>query len=118
MRKIINECVQCDLPCIDCGRKHVEALFCDRCNLQINDGYRFEGEDYCEYCLLDLIIKRYFDSREAIEKFYNSIGALNEEDGNFSYDEMINDLNVDDLDDLIKYLGIAARPIGDWAFEE
>ena len=116
MIKIINECVQCDLPCIDCGRKRVEALFCDCCDLQINDGYRFEGEDYCESCLLELIIKRYFDSREAIENFYRATGAIEDEISNLSYEEMINDLTIGDLDDLIKYLGIAARPIGDWAF--
>lgn len=117
MIKEINECVGCDIPCINCGRKHVERLFCDTCDLDIEFGYRFEGEDYCPACLIELIKKRYFDTKETAENFLNFLYQdcpwLREEP-NFeeaSYEELLNLIDEADLDKAISYLGIAARPI-------
>lgn len=115
MIKEINECVSCDIPCIDCGRKHVEKLFCDTCDLDIDFGYRFEGEDYCSACLINLIKKRYFDTKEAAENFIRFVyedrpwWIDNLEDT--SYEELLSLIDEIDLNKTISYLGIAARPI-------
>ncbi len=56
MMKIENHCNCCDLPCIDCGRKHVEVYYCDKCDPKceepLEEVYESEGEELCEACLL------------------------------------------------------------------
>ena len=52
MIKYENECVDCDLPCIDCGRKNVKHLYCDKCGDDVETLYNFLGEELCEECLL------------------------------------------------------------------
>ena len=52
MIKYENECVDCGLPCIDCGRKNVKHLYCDKCGDDVEELYNFLGEELCEECLL------------------------------------------------------------------
>jgi hypothetical protein len=53
VKKIENHCVCCDIPCIDCGRKHVTVYYCDECGEEIYDDVYDDGEqDLCESCLL------------------------------------------------------------------
>ena len=52
MVKYENECVGCGLPCIDCGRKNIKHLYCDKCGDDVETLYNFLGEELCEDCLL------------------------------------------------------------------
>ena len=49
-----NECVGCPMGCINCGRKHVPHIYCDKCGEEIDyDSDRWDAdEDYhvCKYC--------------------------------------------------------------------
>lgn len=36
MKKIFDECVCCDIPCVNCGRKETERYFCDYCGEEID----------------------------------------------------------------------------------
>lgn len=57
--EIENNCVGCDIPCMNCGRNHEEVAYysCDKCNeeLDAEDLYfdNESGEMYCEDCLKD-----------------------------------------------------------------
>lgn len=44
-----NNCVGCPQGCINCGRKHEEAIICDECRDEYAE-YQYEGNDYCEWC--------------------------------------------------------------------
>lgn len=47
-----NECVMCDIPCIDCGRKRVPHFYCDNCGEEkklYEDGF----EQLCAECILE-----------------------------------------------------------------
>ena len=73
MMRIENECVCCDLPCINCGRKHVEVYYCDECDLELGEErYRYNGCDYCLDCFvkqaIEDVIKKFPETKE-IQKF-------------------------------------------------
>ena len=53
MIKIENHCNCCDLPCVNCGLKHVPVYYCDECGYEIEDDgvYEVDGDDLCEDCL-------------------------------------------------------------------
>lgn len=75
MRTIENECVSCDLPCIDCGRKHVERVYCDCCgeSLETCAGYygvELEGEELCFDCAKNALINKYYPTREKMQSFF------------------------------------------------
>lgn len=55
MLRYEDDCVCCDLPCINCGRKHAPHWYCDECEdeLDPDDLYDFDGEMLCENCLLN-----------------------------------------------------------------
>ena len=52
-----NECVDCPMGCVECGRKSVPHYFCDDCEDENNpeDLYIFEDKHktlmLCNYCL-------------------------------------------------------------------
>ena len=73
MRKFENDCVSCDLPCIDCGRKHVEHVYCDNCGEDLTsdlDGVVYEGKDFCYSCAKELLIKKFYPSGKQKRDFY------------------------------------------------
>lgn len=50
--KYENECVGCDLPCVNCGRKSVKHLYCDNCGNDCETLYIEGSYELCEECLL------------------------------------------------------------------
>ena len=60
MVKYENECVDCTnlgLPCIDCGRKNVKHLYCDKCGDDVEELYLYDSDGLCEECLLQAFEK-------------------------------------------------------------
>ena len=60
MIKYENECVDCTnlgLPCIDCGRKNVKHLYCDKCGDDVEELYLYDSDGLCEECLLEAFEK-------------------------------------------------------------
>lgn len=51
MKMITDECVGCDF-CADCGARHTERFYCDRCGDETRL-YIFGDEEICRDCLLD-----------------------------------------------------------------
>lgn len=53
MKKIENECIQCDTYCIgrSCPNRRVIRFYCDRCGDETTL-YNYDGEEICEDCLL------------------------------------------------------------------
>ena len=96
MRTIENECVCCDLPCIDCGRKHVEVVRCDRCEIDLRgafsglDGVEIDGEELCYSCAKELLIEKYYYSAKRKRDFYR-YGGVDDEEFLAELDEMTND---------------------------
>lgn len=50
MKRIENECVGCDIPCVDCGRKRTPHWYCDKCDEE-KTLYDFEGRELCMDCI-------------------------------------------------------------------
>ena len=47
-----NQCCDCDLPCIHCGREHTPVMICDDCGDEASElWYGEDGKEYCEYCI-------------------------------------------------------------------
>lgn len=46
-----NDCVSCDLPCVNCGLKHNPHLYCDGCGDEVEELYKVDCEELCEECL-------------------------------------------------------------------
>ena len=53
MKVYENDCVSCDLPCIDCGRRRSPHWYCDQCEEEYQPDrlYDYDGEDLCKDCL-------------------------------------------------------------------
>lgn len=54
MIKIINECVDCGLPCIGnaCMYQNQICLECDCCGEEVEELYEYSSEQYCSDCIL------------------------------------------------------------------
>lgn len=51
-----NECCDCAVPaypCIgdSCPNRHVKHYYCDECKDDVENLYRFDGEELCLYCI-------------------------------------------------------------------
>ena len=46
-----NDCVGCDIPCIDCGRKRTPHYYCDKCGWEYDTLYQYDDEQLCIDCL-------------------------------------------------------------------
>lgn len=57
MKRIKNDCVSCDIPCIDCGRKRTPHYYCDICREE-ETLYDFEGQELCMDCIQDILEER------------------------------------------------------------
>lgn len=40
-----------------CPNYEIEVTICDKCGYEINDGYEYDGADYCSECLLEVLIE-------------------------------------------------------------
>lgn len=57
MIKYENHCYCCDLPCINCGRKHIAVSYCDSCKEESEKLYEYADKEMCEDCLREAITK-------------------------------------------------------------
>ena len=53
MKRIENECVGCELPCMgnSCPNRNVVRFYCDRCKDETTL-YNYDNEELCVNCLL------------------------------------------------------------------
>ena len=59
--RIENRCVDCGIPCVNCGLEHVEVVTCDAYNCDEEASYHTEEGDLCQDCLDDLLNFRWDD---------------------------------------------------------
>ena len=63
MKVKVNNCVDCDLPCmIFCPlRDNSYEYICDECGeaVDADDLYEYDGKEICKDCLLDIVPKAY-----------------------------------------------------------
>ena len=59
--KYENDCVSCDIPCVNCGRKRVKHLYCDRCSDDVEELYLYGHDELCKECLLGMFDKKTID---------------------------------------------------------
>lgn len=56
MMKIENQCVHCDISCVNCGLKRVPVYYCDKCDPKceepLDEVYDDGEQELCEACLL------------------------------------------------------------------
>ena len=54
MKKVENECVGCDLPCIgdSCSYRKVTRYYCDECGEETTL-YHWDGEELCLDCIMN-----------------------------------------------------------------
>lgn len=57
MRVVVNECVDCGLPCLgsSCPKKNVVRYLCDECEEE--ELYYFDGEELCLNCIEERLEK-------------------------------------------------------------
>lgn len=53
MVKVVNNCVDCPMGCIHCGREHEIEYYCDKCGSQEIELYDYYGEYLCLGCLIE-----------------------------------------------------------------
>ena len=62
MRKAVNNCVCCALPCVNCGRRHEEVFICDNCEEEKDVLYLYDNKEICEGCLKAKLISEFIIS--------------------------------------------------------
>ena len=121
MIKVFNECVSCDLPCIDCGRKHVERIICDECEDFLEGwlgvrGVNYKGMDLCYDCFRRELINDFLDTTEKKLNFLRSLPptAFAEPDWfeEASPDEIIDAVYNEDYDVLAEYCSANYSELG------
>lgn len=59
MKQYENNCVGCppEKGCLgdSCPYRHELHLICDKCEGDVDELYRYDGQELCQDCLLDLI---------------------------------------------------------------
>lgn len=56
MLRYENECVDCPMGCMNCGRKRVPVRYCDRCQ-RAEQLYYFDDEELCLECIEESLDK-------------------------------------------------------------
>lgn len=54
MVTVLNECVDCGLPCLGniCPNRNVTRFYCDKCGDEVETLYEYDGMELCESCVL------------------------------------------------------------------
>lgn len=52
MMEIKNDCVDCQIRCIDCGKRRTPHYYCDICGKE-RKLYSVDGEEICMDCMLE-----------------------------------------------------------------
>lgn len=127
MRRIEDNCVCCDLPCINCGRREEEVIYCDCCNKQLEQFVQYEDSEFCFECAVQKVIEDFVinvSKTEALENIRTIYGEyiIKENDGlyylfsdsngytyGYTYNEAIDNIvsyikeDINSMDDL-KYV--------------
>lgn len=75
MRRIEDHCVCCDLPCINCGRRNVEVIYCDDCeDSDCEKMFNYNGRELCYDCAKKAIFNDYIYG----EKLEGQIAVINQ----------------------------------------
>lgn len=62
--RIENNCVSCDIGCVNCGRREQPCWYCDECGDYADEWtplYIVDGKELCEDCLLESLISKECD---------------------------------------------------------
>lgn len=63
--RIENNCVCCDIPCVNCGRKHEEVWYCDKCEEYVDERHPLyddgNGNEICFECFKEELNQIYCD---------------------------------------------------------
>lgn len=119
MRIIVDECVSCDLPCINCGRKHVERIVCDCCEEPLDwdgiSGIEYHGKELCEECAKQELIVDFFDTIEKKRAFYR-VPEVNPDEfpcdiDELTHDELLEYMEREDVEVIAKAAGIQLTKI-------
>lgn len=74
-----NRCVDCDIPCTDCGLKRVPVFVCDRCGKE-DKLYNVDGEQQlCEHCLRE-VMQEYveYESLDTLIEVFEDVMMIKE----------------------------------------
>jgi hypothetical protein len=54
MKRIENLCVDCQIPCVNCGLDKTMVWYCDRCGEEYapDELFDYDGEELCANCLV------------------------------------------------------------------
>lgn len=87
MRRIEDDCVCCEIPCCNCGLKHVEHIYCDNCGEELTEDelYQLYDSDFCEECYGKEIMNKF-----SKELYLEYLLELNDVD---TYNEIKDDEN-------------------------
>lgn len=58
---IEDNCVNCTIYCINCGRRNQEVIKCDARGCDEYAKYIIDGEDFCEECAEEVLIEMFKD---------------------------------------------------------
>lgn len=93
MRRIENECVGCE-HCINCGRRHIEVICCDTCDMWADDEYHIydiNGKELCFECAKEALTQMQCDDcdSERCADCRNEAETLYQLDGDWLCSECI-----------------------------
>jgi hypothetical protein len=68
MRKTLDECVCCGLPCLgsSCPYAHVTRYYCDECGREA-DIYEFDDKELCKECIKELLTEEEYEELDFSE---------------------------------------------------
>lgn len=121
MIREFDECVQCDIPCIDCGRKHVERLICDECEDFLESwigvrGVSYKGKDLCYDCFRRELINEFLNTNEKKLNFLRALPITTFAEPDWfeeaTTDEIIEAVYDEDYDVIAEYCSASYSELG------